>query len=164
MSERSPRPSGVSLVLLGIGLLLTVAMLTGYRPWKGELAALNLMALMGPILLVTLAASHASRPREIAATAAQPGHKKGRSSARVVSGVGLVLLLVGGCPWIYTPLFYGGETHPQASGMLGFLIFLFIGLPGLIITAVGADNLWRQRRARVASESHPAVPSDTMSS
>ena len=50
--------------------------------------------------------------------------------------VGLLMLLFGAFPWIYTPLVihdHGGE----GSGMLGTLIFLFVGLPGLLLTVTG---------------------------
>ncbi len=128
--------SGSSIAMGVVGLLLTFALLSGLRPFQGELESLNLALLSGPILLVALAASRASQPK------AQP---KKHSSAGAVAGFGVVLLLVGGCPWIYTPYFNNGRTD-SASGMLGTIIFITIGLPGLIITAIGLINARKNRR------------------
>jgi hypothetical protein len=66
------------------------------------------------------------------------------------------MLLAGGYPWLYTPLFMGGESG-QGSGMLGFFIFLYVGLPGLAVAAVGLISLASQRRAREAQEPAPDV-------
>ena len=114
-----------------IGILLTLALLSGYRPFQGDLAALNLAFLSGPILLVALAASRASRPK------AQP---KKPSAVKTVTGVGILLLLIGGCPWTYTPYLVNGKAD-SASGMIGTIIFLMIGVPGVIITLVGLVNM-----------------------
>ena len=51
--------------------------------------------------------------------------------------VGLLMLLVGAFPWIYTPLLVG-DHGGEGSGMLGTLLFLFVGVPGLILTIAGA--------------------------
>jgi hypothetical protein len=44
----------------------------------------------------------------------------------------LVMLTIGGCPWVYTQLIIhdrGGE----GSGMLGTLIFILLGIPGALL-------------------------------
>jgi hypothetical protein len=135
-----------SLAVLAIGSLLTLALLSGYRPFVGELKRLNLALLSGPLLLVALAASRASQPK----VAAKP---KKASSARIVTGIGIILLMVGGCPWSYTPLYVHGVTD-SSSDFLATMIFTLIGLPGLVITAIGGVNMRAGRRT--ASVAQPA--------
>jgi hypothetical protein len=158
------------IVLLGLGLLLTIGLLSPIRPWGVGPNPLNSALLLGPILLAAGAASLASRPKEFGSAAAQPGHKELWSAAGAV-GVGLVLLLIGGCPWVYTPLFFGGELGGEvntSSGMFGTLIFLRIGLPGPLITAVGLIkitavgliNVLKHRRSLVEPKSDPGVVAD----
>ena len=62
--------------------------------------------------------------------------------------IGLILLAVGGFPWLYTPLFFGDRppTTNEGSGMLGTLIFLFVGLPGLLMTTSALRALRNRRR------------------
>jgi hypothetical protein len=52
---------------------------------------------------------------------------------KVQLAVGAVLVAVGIFPWAYTPLFFGTRpiANNEGAGMLGTLIFLFLGLPGL---------------------------------
>jgi hypothetical protein len=119
-----------------IGLFLTICLLTSYRPWGVGARFLNLAVLLGPILLAAGAASLASRRKVI--------------RSKVVAVVGLLLLLIGGCPWVYTPLFYGGEN--SSSGMMGTMIFLLVGLPGLTVAIIGLVNWLRLRRSEAKSE------------
>ena len=65
---------------------------------------------------------------------------------KVIFTIGLCMLLVGGFPWIYTPALMHDHSSGEASGMIGTLIFMFIGLPGLVITVVAAALLIGQRR------------------
>jgi len=51
--------------------------------------------------------------------------------------VGLIALLIGGCPWVYTSYLVGGTPGNESAGMLGTLLFIFIGLPGLLLTLIG---------------------------
>jgi hypothetical protein len=51
-------------------------------------------------------------------------------SPRTIFVCGLVLLALGAFPWIYTGSDEGG-------GMLGTLLFLSLGIPGVIVTLVG---------------------------
>jgi hypothetical protein len=149
MTEGERRQSEVvSTVMLVTGLLLTLDLVSGYRPWG--YGTVNVVLLFGPILLAAAAASHAARNRE----AAKPG-RESAPAGRVVR-MGLLMLLVGGCPWLYTPLFTGGKSN-QASGMFGTVIFLLVGLPGLTVTAIGLVNLARQRRARETRKPAPDV-------
>ena len=138
-------------VMLAIGLLLTVGLFSGYRPW-GD-GPVNFVFLLGPFVFAAAAASHLARSGK----AAKPGRERTRAG-RVVS-LGLLMLLAGGCPWLYTPLLTGGPGKPsnQAAGMLDAKIVVLIGLPGLAVTAIGLINLARQRRGRKAQKPSPDV-------
>jgi len=57
-------------------------------------------------------------------------------SGRTVLYGGLVMLLIGGFPWIYTPLLIKDHVG-EGSGMLGTLLFLIVGIPGLVLTIIG---------------------------
>jgi len=46
--------------------------------------------------------------------------------------VGLPMLVIGATSWFYTPLIIGGNPNNEGAGMLGSLIFIFIGIPGCI--------------------------------
>jgi hypothetical protein len=46
--------------------------------------------------------------------------------------VGLPMLVIGAASWFYTPLIIGGNPNNEGAGMLGTLIFIFIGIPGCI--------------------------------
>jgi hypothetical protein len=52
---------------------------------------------------------------------------------RIMLVLGIIMLIVGAFPWAYTPLLIG-DGGMEGSGMLGTLIFLFVGLPGLVLT------------------------------
>ncbi len=56
--------------------------------------------------------------------------------AKILLAFGLILLAIGGFPWLYTPLFFGKMplATDEGSGMLGTVLFLSVGLPGLAIT------------------------------
>jgi hypothetical protein len=93
--------------MLASGLLLTLGLFSGYRPWGDS--PVNFVFLLGPIVLAAAAASHSARSGK----AAVPGRETA-PAGRVV-GLGLLMLLAGGCPWLYTPLLTGGASN-QASG------------------------------------------------
>lgn len=61
---------------------------------------------------------------------------------RPLLAIGLVLLLIGGAPWLYTPWLIGDRPGGEAAGMLGTLLFIFAGLPGLVLSVLG----WLFRR------------------
>jgi hypothetical protein len=134
--------------MFATGLLLTLGWVSGYRPWG--YGPVNAIFLLGPIFLAAAAAGHAARSEQ----AAKPG-RESAPAGRVVR-LGLLMLLAGGFPWLYTPLFTGGKSN-QASGMIGTLIFMLVGLPGLVVTAIGLINLAQQRRARKTWKPSPDV-------
>lgn len=69
-----------------------------------------------------------------------------RALGWVVLGVGLLMLAVGGFPWIYTSYLIGGRPGNEGAGMAGTLIFIFVGLPGLAITIAGLALKAKRRR------------------
>ena len=61
--------------------------------------------------------------------------------ARALSGrnlliSGLIMILVGGFPWLYTELMIG-DRGMEGSGTLGTLLFLLVGVPGVLVTLAG---------------------------
>ena len=50
------------------------------------------------------------------------------------------MLLIGGFPWAYTPFFFGPDGE-EAWGMLGTIIFLLVGLPGVAVTGIGVSRI-----------------------
>jgi hypothetical protein len=113
---RDSRAGGiVGLILLVSGAALFVAMARG-NSWIGLLAAPALIA-SGIVLLARALWPHTPLVRD----------------APVLS-VGLVMLLIGGFPWLYTPYLTGDRPGGESAGMLGTLLFLTAGLPGLLIT------------------------------
>ncbi len=65
---------------------------------------------------------------------------------KVLLTIGLVMLAVGGFPWLYTPALMHDRQNGEAAGMTGTLIFLFVGVPGLLLTSAGIALWSRQRR------------------
>lgn len=122
----------VPCLFLAIGVLLTAGLFTAYRPWGPT--RLDGLVLLGPFVLAAGTALAIPKSKE-----------RHASSGGLFLGVGLLLLLVGGCPWTYTPLFTGGSN--SSSGMMGTLIFIVIGLPGLALTAVGFGRRRTERRS-----------------
>ena len=59
--------------------------------------------------------------------------------------LGLIMLLIGGFPWAYLPLFFGPDGE-EAWGMLGTIIFLLVGLPGVAVTGIGVSRMRAHRR------------------
>jgi len=54
----------------------------------------------------------------------------------------ILMLLVGAFPWVYTDRLIGGRPGNEGAGMLGTLIFLFVGVPGFIAAVTGAIVGW----------------------
>jgi hypothetical protein len=57
-------------------------------------------------------------------------------SRRAVRIGALLMLLIGGCPWLWLSALTqmsGGRPGNEGDGMLGTIIFLFVGLPGLLL-------------------------------
>jgi hypothetical protein len=57
---------------------------------------------------------------------------------RIILTTGLLMLAVGAYPWIYTDLLIGDRPGNEGAGMLGTLLFISVGVPGLFITILGA--------------------------
>jgi hypothetical protein len=55
----------------------------------------------------------------------------------VVLVIGLLMLAAGADPWLYTPALMHDRPGGAAAGMIGTLIFLFVGIPGVVITTIG---------------------------
>lgn len=61
------------------------------------------------------------------------GWKDSPSSWRRGLRIGYVMLAIGGFPWLYTWLLVGGRPSNEAAGMLGTIIFIIVGLPGMVL-------------------------------
>ena len=57
-------------------------------------------------------------------------------SRRTVLVSGLLMLVTGGFPWAYTALIIR-DRGMEGSGMLGTLIFITVGIPGILATVLG---------------------------
>ena len=57
-------------------------------------------------------------------------------SGRTILYSGLIMLLFGAFPWIYTPMIID-DNGGEGSGMLGTFLFIFLGVPGLLMTIIG---------------------------
>lgn len=64
-----------------------------------------------------------------------PGAKS--FSSWTVLSTGLIMLAVGAFPWVYTPMLTGDRPGGESAGMLGTIICLLVGVPGLILTVIG---------------------------
>jgi len=58
-------------------------------------------------------------------------------SGRSILATGVAMLVVGAFPWAYTGLLVGGSPGNEGAGMLGTLIFLLVGIPGLLVMLAG---------------------------
>ena len=58
-------------------------------------------------------------------------------SSWTVLATGLIMLTVGAFPWVYTPMLTSDRPGGESAGMLGTIICLLVGVPGLILTVVG---------------------------
>lgn len=112
--------------LLVVGLVGISTLLFQQRGWTGR-GGLALLTLSSPVMIV---AGVIVCVRSFF------------SDARIFSGrtalyTGLVCVVLGGFPWIYTPLLTGRRAGSAASTLLGALIFLVMGLPGVVLAVVG---------------------------
>jgi len=114
------------LILAGFGVLATYDLM---HPATERLFPLQLQSMIyfGPILLA------------VGCVICLRGFAWGERSCShsAVLMMGLAMLVIGGCPWLYTSYLTGGRPGNEAAGMLGTLIFIFIGLPGLALTVAG---------------------------
>ncbi len=74
----------------------------------------------------------------------QPKTKKNIDLILLV--VGLIFLAVGGFPWVYTPTLTG-DLRPggEGAGLMGTIIFLFVGIPGLLLTMAGCRRFLKRK-------------------
>jgi hypothetical protein len=63
-------------------------------------------------------------------------------SRRTLFWTGLLMLVAGAFPWAYTGWLVGGRPGNEGAGMLGTLLFLFVGIPGFTLTVVGLLAGW----------------------
>ncbi len=64
--------------------------------------------------------------------------------------LGVAMLLVGGYPWPWVSVLtgqHGGRPGNEAEGMAGFLIMLFVGLPGLLLTLLSCAIIASRSKA-----------------
>jgi hypothetical protein len=106
----------VGLIFIILGIILTLDFLNIF----GQRTLFGILSLMGPVILVTGGVLIL-----------------GQALSRSILIVGIVLLIVGGFPWIYTPYLMGTRGGDEGSGMFGTIIFILVGLPGLLMTIIG---------------------------
>ena len=134
----------VALSLLSIGAMTTCNMFLPRVQRIGPDWFRGAFVLLGPVLLASgvvlsvleLVAWRRSDPAKAA---------RGDTSPGWVLWLGLTMLLIGGIPWAYTRLIFG-SANEEAWGMIGTIIFLFIGLPGLAVTGIGVSRMREHRR------------------
>ena len=120
------------LGLIGLGGLGFFAMFSGGAGGPGPFAWLGLFS---PALIV-----HGAVVACLAFTA----------EPRVVSSgsllaTGAILLAVGACPWAWTHWVLGGRPGNEGAGMLGTLLFITAGLPGLCLTLFSLIAVFMRR-------------------
>jgi hypothetical protein len=127
----------VRLVLLG------EAGRTGFAPWaaRAALAARR----PGP-------SRHVGRPIDTRTGGLEAVGPSEGGNSRPIAPLGLVDgshdAPDRGFPWAYTPLLFGSDNK-QTWGMLGTMIFLVLGLPGLAVTGIGVSRMRKHRRRQV---------------
>ena len=128
------RPALVGIGLVAVALLIAVVKLGGDAVGEGG-SVLLLPFLLAPTMLVA-GLVIAARGLIFNAPAL---------SRRNVLYTGLLMLLLGACPWVYTDLLIGDRPGNEGAGMLGMLLFLFVGVPGLGVLAFGLAAVVRER-------------------
>ncbi len=76
--------------------------------------------------------------------------KGGRSFYRGVLALGVLMLAVGGCPWIYTPYLMDDRSGGEGAGMMGTAIFIVVGLPGLVVALIGLVGYSGAKKKKVS--------------
>ena len=114
------------IVLMLIGLAATMGPFMSTANMRTSWSLLDLLLLFGPTLFFM----------GIAMTILSfiPGARV--FSPRTILLTGFLMLVVGIFPWIYTPYFFNGRSN-EGSGMMGTLIFLLVGVPGIVLTILG---------------------------
>jgi hypothetical protein len=70
-----------------------------------------------------------------------------------VLAAGLLLLVIAVDPCLYTPALRHDRPEGEAAGMIGTLLFLFVGVPGVLVTGVGIGLVLSVRKVREATRS-----------
>ncbi len=117
--------SGIGLALISLGLILTYN-LFHEKSDRIPLLFSDELIFYGPALLIA----------GIVLVLRRGAWNQRIFSRALFLQVGLIMLILGGFPWIYTPLIIR-DGGMEGSGMLGLIIFIFLGLPGLIVTVLG---------------------------
>ena len=125
----------IGLVLIGLGILIVFSRFHGIEQATGRprgdwlLLGVPAMIICGAVMLVR-GLIWGSPP----------------FSWTTLLITGLIMLVVGGAPWVYTPLIIR-DRGMEGSGMLGTIIFIAVGLPGLLLTLLGlALRAWEAVR------------------
>jgi uncharacterized protein YqgC (DUF456 family) len=122
--QKSQMTKFSGLILVCVGIICTYDSLFYPAPILGT--QLRWLGLFGPTFLL------------VGCVISLRGFAFGRSSVfrYAVLILGLLMLVIGGCPWLYTPYLIGGGRDNEGAGMLGMIIFIFVGLPGLVVSLV----------------------------
>ena len=113
-------------VLAAVGLLATIDL---FLPRQQRIISdpTGLLIVLGPALLIG----------GLVLCARRFASDGGGFFHRTVLTLGVLMLAAGGFPWIYTPYLTGDRPGGEAAGMIGTIIFLLVGLPGLVLTVIG---------------------------
>lgn len=135
----SGRKLVAAAALLVVGAVATYNLFLPREQRVGPGWSIGAFVLVGPVLLTSGAVvlllelvPRRDPGRAHKVTATRP--------PRWVLVAGLAMLLVGGFPWAYTPLFFGSQNE-EAWGMIGTIIFLLVGLPGLAVTGITVSRM-----------------------
>ncbi|WP_345989629.1 hypothetical protein WCX18_03535 [Sulfurimonas sp. HSL1-2] len=140
-SEKNVRMVAVGLLLAVIGLVAFKDLLHA-RADRVLPSALFILSYLGlPILFVGAVTIFRGM-----------GWLKGRGFARTLLSIGIAMLAVGGFPWVYTDLLVGGRPGNEASGMLGTILFILVGVPGLVVTVTALVLRSRQLKKENRSQ------------
>ena len=74
--------------------------------------------------------------------------------------LGIVLVVIGAYPWMYTSHIVGGQPGNEAAGMLGTIIFILIGIPGIVLTLIAVIYsfvLWFKKGSSHSSSSEAEI-------
>jgi len=137
--------AGLALLLLGVYFNRGG---DGWHPHPQASAALARgLALVSPGLIVFGLALSLIGYGRLAWMLSTPAAKF--SPRRLLLVIGTTMIVFGLCPWWWLSIatwLSGGRPGNEGEGMFGFLIFLFVGLPGLVLTLIGLLGLFGGNR------------------
>jgi len=122
-NENSTRTAALGLLLIIIGVIAFKDLLSVRTDRVLPSALFFLSYLSLPMLIVG-----------VVSLLRAMGRLQGKSIRKGMLTIGLFMLLIGGFPWIYTDMLVGGRPGNEGSGMLGTILFILVGLPGLAVT------------------------------